>query len=55
FETGQSRDMQMAANHYLTGLAYEGLGQIKKAKEEFASALKLDPGHIWSKVHLESL
>ena len=55
FEAGQSRDMQMAANHYLTGLAYEGLGQIKKATQEFASALKLNPGHVWSKVHLESL
>ncbi len=55
FEAGQSRDMQMAENHYLTGLAYEGLGQNKKARKEFASALKLNPGHVWSRVHLESL
>jgi len=47
--------MQMAANHYLTGLAYEGLGKINKARKEFANALKLDSGHLWSKVHLESL
>ncbi|KPL13051.1 MAG: hypothetical protein AMS26_15640 [Bacteroides sp. SM23_62] len=55
FEAGQSRDMQIAANHYLTGLAYEGLGKFKKAKEAFANALKLNPSHVWSKVHLESL
>ena len=47
--------MQIAENHYLTGLAYEGLGQNKKARKEFANALKLNPGHVWSKVHLESL
>ncbi|KPK84726.1 MAG: hypothetical protein AMS27_09210 [Bacteroides sp. SM23_62_1] len=55
FEAGLSRDMQMASNHYLAGLAYEGLGEIKKAKQEFASAVELDPGHVWSKVHLELL
>jgi len=55
FEAGLSRDMQMASNHYLAGLAYEGLGESKKAQAEFASALELDPGHVWSRVHLELL
>jgi len=55
FEAGLSRDMQRASNHYLAGLAFEGLGESKKAKAEFTSALELDPGHVWSRVHLELL
>jgi len=55
FEGGQSKDVQLATNHYLAGLAYEGLGEKEKAKVEFAEALKTNPGHIWSKVHLDSL
>jgi len=55
FEVGQSRDMQMAANHYLTGLAYEGLGKIKKARKAYSNSLQLNPGHVWSKIHLKAL
>ena len=55
FEGGLSRDGQLAANHYLTGLAYEGLGEKEKAKTEFTKALELDPGHVWSKEHLREL
>jgi tetratricopeptide (TPR) repeat protein len=55
FEGGPSGDMRLAANHYRAGLAYKGLGDNKKAKAEFKKALKLDPGHLWSKVHLDSL
>lgn len=51
FEAGQSRDAQMAASHYLVGLAYEGLGERDRAAAEFASAMKLDPSHVWTKVH----
>jgi tetratricopeptide (TPR) repeat protein len=55
FERSQNKDYQIATNHYLTGLAYEGMGEKEKAKEEFANALKLNPGHIWSKIHLDSI
>ena len=55
FEGRQSNQARIATNHYLAGLAYEGLGDKTKAKEEFTEALKINPGHIWSKVHLESL
>jgi tetratricopeptide (TPR) repeat protein len=55
FEAGRSRDMQIAANHYLAGLAYEGMGFYEKAKAEFTNTLRFDPGHVWSKVHLDSL
>jgi tetratricopeptide (TPR) repeat protein len=55
FEGGRSKDMQLAAKHYLAGLAYQGLGMSEKAKAEFTETLKLDPGYIWSKVHLDSL
>jgi Flp pilus assembly protein TadD len=51
----QSRNLQKARDHYLSGLAYEGLGEKDKARTEYASALELNPGHIWSKVHLDSL
>ena len=55
FEGGPEGDMRLARNHYLAGLAYKGLRDNKKAKEEFTKALKLDPGHLWSRVHLDSL
>ena len=54
FEGGRTGDMRLAANHYLAGLAYKGMGKNKKAETEFTSALKLDPGHIWSRVQLDS-
>ena len=47
--------MRKALNHYLAGLAYEGMGETEKAKTEFTRAIDLDPGHLWSRVHLEGL
>ena len=55
FEGGQSAETRAALNHYLSGLAYEGLGDKSMAKTEFAETLKINPGHIWSKVHLDTL
>jgi len=55
FEGGGSADSRLARNHYLAGLAYKGLGKTEKAKAEFTEAIALDPGHIRSKVHLDSL
>jgi tetratricopeptide (TPR) repeat protein len=55
FEGGLSKDMRIAENHYRAGLAYQGLKMTKKAKAEFTDALKFDPGHVWSKVHLDEL
>jgi tetratricopeptide (TPR) repeat protein len=55
FEGGQTAETRVVLNHYLSGLAYEGLGDKVKAKAEFAETLKINPGHIWSKVHLDSL
>ena len=55
FESAQSGEARVALKHYLTGLAYEGLGDKAIAKYEYAETLKINPGHIWSKVHLESL
>ena len=40
FGRGQTGDTRIATNHYLIGLAYEGLGEKEKAKREFISALK---------------
>ena len=55
FEGGQTAETRVALNHYLAGLAYEGLGDKAKAKAEYSETLKINPGHIWSKVHMESL
>ena len=55
FEGSGSADSMLAEKHYLAGLAYKGLGKTEKAKAEFAEAIKLNPYHIWSKVHLDSL
>ncbi len=52
FERGLSQDRQRAANHYLAGLAYKGLGKNKEAKQELKQVLELDPGHIWARYHL---
>lgn len=55
FGNSQSADNQRAENHYLMGLAYKGLGETENAKTEFKKAIELNPGHIWSKVHLKLL
>ena len=55
FEGGGSQDSRLADNHYLAGLANQGLGQTKAAREEFTKALELDPGHVWAKQHLAML
>lgn len=55
FEGGQTAETRVALNHYLAGLAYEGLGDKVKAKAEYSETLKINPGHIWSKVHIDSL
>jgi len=54
-ESGQFRDIQIAVNHYQAGLVYVGMGQKNIAKTEITKALELDPGQVWSKIHLESL
>ena len=55
FERGLSQDRQRAANHYLAGLAYKGLGKNNEAKQEFEKVRELDPGHVWGRYHLSSL
>ncbi|MFO7448147.1 MAG: DUF5107 domain-containing protein [Ignavibacteriaceae bacterium] len=55
FEGGLSEDQQLASRRYLAGLAYEGLGENDKAITEYREALKLNPGHVWSKSHIMSL
>ncbi len=50
-----NQQIEMASNHYLIGLAYEGLGEKVKAKKEFKKAVDIDPSHVWSKVHLSEL
>ncbi|MEJ2615449.1 MAG: tetratricopeptide repeat protein, partial [Ignavibacteriaceae bacterium] len=50
-----TRQTMMANNHYLTGLAYEGLGEKDKARKEFEQALDINPGHVWSRQHLSEL
>jgi len=55
FSRRGSQQGEIAANHYLIGLAYEGLGEKEKAKEEFSQAFEIDPSHVWSKQHLSTL
>jgi tetratricopeptide (TPR) repeat protein len=55
FEAAQTNKEKMVMDHYLAGLAYEGLEEKEKAKTEFSTIQKINPGHIWSKVHLDSL
>jgi tetratricopeptide (TPR) repeat protein len=55
FERGLSNDARTAANRHVAGLALEGLGEKEKAKNEFTEALKIVPGDIWSRIHLEAL
>jgi hypothetical protein len=39
----------------LAGLAFDGLGEVKKAVAEFRNVLKLDPDHLWCKTFLEAI
>lgn len=55
FEGGRSFDMQIAAKHYLAGLAFLGLGNKIQAQKEFKAALERDPGHVWARTYLEDL
>lgn len=56
FEGGsQDNNKRIANNHYYTGLAHEGLGNLNKAKEEYAQALTFNPSHTWCRAHLDAL
>lgn len=50
-----SADKKLANDHYYAGLAYEGLGNVNKAKEEYNEALALNPSHTWAHAHLSAL
>jgi tetratricopeptide (TPR) repeat protein len=55
FDGRRSSVAQRVADHYMAGLGYMGLGDKTKAAAEFGEALKLNPGHIWSRTYLDSL
>jgi tetratricopeptide (TPR) repeat protein len=55
FEGGAAADTQRAANHWLAGLAHEGLGDKAKAIAEYQETLRINPGHIWSRIHLDAI
>ncbi|WP_242158030.1 DUF5107 domain-containing protein [Aestuariivivens sediminis] len=55
FEGGQSEDFRVATNHYITGLAHQGLENTAEAKANFNKALSYLPSHIWSRIHLNQL
>jgi len=44
-----------AVAHYIAGLGHAGLGDTKKARQEFASALALSPDYLNAKIALERL
>mgnify|MGYP005849285589 CR=1 FL=1 len=52
FEGEISLDQQKAANQFLAGLAYQGLGKDRKAQKAFEQTLELDPDHVWARYHL---
>ena len=55
FEGRRTSVAQQVTNHYMAGLGYMGLGDRARASAEFTRALELNPGHIWSQTHLNSL
>lgn len=56
FEGGrQNQDKRLANQHYQAGLAYEGLGNREKAREEYRKALACHPSHVWAQAHLQML
>lgn len=56
FEGGrQNQDKRLASQHYQAGLAYEGLGNREKAREEYQKALTYHPAHVWCQAHLRML
>ena len=55
FDGRRTRTAQQVVVHYMTGLGYMGLGDKTRAAAEFTKALELNPGHIWSQTHLNSI
>jgi exo-beta-1,3-glucanase (GH17 family)/Flp pilus assembly protein TadD len=55
FEGGESEARQHAANYYLAGLAYKGLGKNEEAVEAFQEAVAFHPGDVWSNYHLSAI
>ena len=49
-----SLESRRATSYYVAGLGYKGLGDKTKAKEQFNEALKINPSHLWARVHLNS-
>ncbi|UCD37232.1 MAG: hypothetical protein JSW54_10400 [Fidelibacterota bacterium] len=45
----QSQNVQQAQAHYLLGLGYAGLNDIRNARAEFSKAQQLDINHLWAK------
>ena len=50
-----SAESRRVTELYISGLGYKGLGNKEKAKEQFNEALKINPSHLWTRIHLESL
>ncbi len=48
FEAASRGRARQARNHYMRGLAYLGMGRNNEARSQFASALELDPAHVWA-------
>jgi tetratricopeptide (TPR) repeat protein len=44
-----------AVAHYVAGLGYTGLGDKKKAREEFTAALTISPDYVNAKIALDNL
>ena len=53
--TLESKNLKIAENHYLAGLAYLGKNMQKKAKNEFIDVLEFNPDHVWAREYLKTL
>ena len=55
FDRRRSAESRQLARHFINGLANKGLGDKQKAEAEFREALKINPSHLWSRIHLDSI
>ena len=55
FDRRSSLESRQVLRHFITGLAHKGLGDKQKAEAEFSAALKINPSHLWTRIHLDEL
>ena len=55
YEGRGASEARLIAEYFISGLGNKGLGNKEKTREQLNEVLKLNPSHLWSRIHLNSL